>query len=72
MVEHILSEIDLSEAYLQVELDDDSKELLIINTHKGLFRFNRSPFWCCFSTKYFSENYGSNVVGSRRFSLLLG
>ncbi|XP_053699347.1 uncharacterized protein K02A2.6-like [Sabethes cyaneus] len=33
--------IDLSDAYLQVEVDDDSKQLLTINTHRGLFRFNR-------------------------------
>ncbi|XP_062703516.1 uncharacterized protein K02A2.6-like [Aedes albopictus] len=33
--------IDLSDAYLQVEVDDDSKKLLTINTHKGLFQFNR-------------------------------
>ncbi|XP_058456624.1 uncharacterized protein K02A2.6-like [Malaya genurostris] len=33
--------IDLSDAYLQVEVDDDSKNLLAINTHRGLFRFNR-------------------------------
>ena len=40
----LFSKLDFSEAYLQVELDDDSKELLVINTHKGLFRFNRLPF----------------------------
>jgi hypothetical protein len=40
----IFSKIDFSEAYLQVPLDNDSKDLLIINTHKGLFRFNRLPF----------------------------
>ncbi|XP_062534290.1 uncharacterized protein K02A2.6-like [Armigeres subalbatus] len=34
------SVIDLSDAYLQVEVDD-SKQLLTINTHRGLFRFNR-------------------------------
>lgn len=33
--------IDLSDAYLQVEVDDDSKQLLTINTHRGLYRFNR-------------------------------
>ncbi|XP_062538919.1 uncharacterized protein K02A2.6-like [Armigeres subalbatus] len=36
------SVIDLSDAYLQVEVDDDSKQLLTINTHRGLFRFNRA------------------------------
>ncbi|XP_055526910.1 uncharacterized protein K02A2.6-like [Wyeomyia smithii] len=33
--------IDLSDAYLQVEVDDESKQLLTINTHRGLYRFNR-------------------------------
>ncbi|XP_062698486.1 uncharacterized protein K02A2.6-like [Aedes albopictus] len=37
----IFSIIDLSDAYLQVEVDDESKKLLTINTHRGLFRFNR-------------------------------
>ncbi|XP_055356704.1 uncharacterized protein K02A2.6-like [Paramacrobiotus metropolitanus] len=38
------STLDLAEAYAQVELDDDSKQLVVINTHKGLFRYNRLPF----------------------------
>ncbi|XP_055527816.1 uncharacterized protein K02A2.6-like [Wyeomyia smithii] len=33
--------IDLLDAYLQVEVDDESKQLLTINTHRGLYRFNR-------------------------------
>ncbi|XP_053698900.1 uncharacterized protein K02A2.6-like [Sabethes cyaneus] len=37
----IFGYIDLSDAYLQVEVDDESRKLLVINTHKGLFRFNR-------------------------------
>ncbi|XP_061191742.1 uncharacterized protein K02A2.6-like [Saccostrea echinata] len=35
------SKIDLTQAYLQMEIDDASKNLLTINTHKGLIRFNR-------------------------------
>ena len=38
------SKIDLTQAYLQMEVDEASKSLLTINTHKGLFRFNRLPF----------------------------
>ena len=34
------SKIDLSEAYLQMEVSVDSKELLTINTHKGIFLYN--------------------------------
>lgn len=37
----IFTHLDLSDAYLQVEVDDDSKKLLTINTHSGLFKFNR-------------------------------
>ena len=35
--------IDFSDAYLQVEVDDESKMMLSIHTHKGLYRFNRLP-----------------------------
>ncbi|UYV64177.1 K02A2.6-like [Cordylochernes scorpioides] len=38
------SKIDLSQAYLQLELDENSKEMAVINTHKGLYRYNRLPF----------------------------
>jgi hypothetical protein len=37
----IFSKIDLSDAYFQVEVDEESKELLVFNTHRGLFRMNR-------------------------------
>ncbi|XP_041787294.1 uncharacterized protein K02A2.6-like [Anopheles merus] len=37
----VFSIVYLSDAYLQLEVDDDSKKLLTINTHRGLFRFNR-------------------------------
>lgn len=30
-----VTKLDLSEAYLQIELDEESKKFLIINTHKG-------------------------------------
>ena len=38
------TKIDLRNAYLQLEVDDSSKNLLTINTQKGLFRFNRICF----------------------------
>ncbi|XP_043288457.1 uncharacterized protein K02A2.6-like [Venturia canescens] len=38
------SKIDLSQAYQQVELDDQSKPLVTISTHKGLFRYKRLFF----------------------------
>ena len=38
------SKLDLAHAYQQLQLDDESKKLVVINTHKGLFRYNRLPF----------------------------
>ena len=38
------SKLDMSDAYIQVELDDAKKKLLVVNTHKGLFRYNRLSF----------------------------
>ncbi|KAA3670143.1 uncharacterized protein DEA37_0006920 [Paragonimus westermani] len=40
----IFCKIDFSDAYLQVEVDDSCKDLPTINTHRGLYRYNRLPF----------------------------
>ncbi|XP_038106927.1 uncharacterized protein K02A2.6-like [Culex quinquefasciatus] len=37
----LYSHIDLSDAYLQVEVDPKDQHLLTINTHKGLYRYTR-------------------------------
>ena len=34
------TKLDLREAYLQIELEEESKQYVTINTHKGLFKFN--------------------------------
>ena len=38
------SKLDLSQAYLQVPVSEDSRKYLTITTHKGTFCFNRLPF----------------------------
>ena len=38
------TKLDMSNAYQQMELDQDSKKFTAINTHKGLFVYNRLPF----------------------------
>lgn len=37
----IISKIDFSDAFLQLELEEESKKLLTVNTHIGLFQVNR-------------------------------
>ncbi|XP_062608629.1 uncharacterized protein K02A2.6-like [Saccostrea cucullata] len=38
------SKLDLTQAYHHMELDEDSQDLLVINTHKGLFKYKRLPY----------------------------
>ena len=38
------SKLDLENAYLQLPLDSASKQFVTINTHRGLFQYNRLPF----------------------------
>ena len=38
------SKIDLQQAYLQMEMEEESKKLLTINMHKGLFQYNHLVF----------------------------
>ena len=36
--------LDLANAYLQLPLEDKSRQYVTINTHQGLFKYNRLPF----------------------------
>ena len=40
----LFTKLDLTQAYQQISLDEESRKLVVINTHKGLFQFNRMPF----------------------------
>ena len=40
----VCSKLDLPDAYLQVELDEESKRHVVITTQKGLYRYNRLCF----------------------------
>nr|XP_049467005.1 uncharacterized protein K02A2.6-like [Anopheles coluzzii] len=39
----VFSQIDLSDAFLQVEVEELCRKLLTVNTHRGLYAYNRLP-----------------------------
>ncbi|CAF1510509.1 unnamed protein product [Adineta ricciae] len=57
------SKLDLSDAYLQIELDEPSKQLLVINTPLGLFRYNRLPFGIASAPAIFQRVIDQVIAG---------
>ena len=57
------TKLDLSQAYQQLELDDDSKQYTVINTHRGLFRYNRLPFGILSAPGIFQRTMESLLSG---------
>ncbi|KIH62534.1 integrase core domain protein [Ancylostoma duodenale] len=61
----VFSQIDLSDAYLQIELSDESKKMVVINTHRGLFQYNRLPFGIKTAPGIFQQVMNKMVAGLR-------
>ena len=40
----LFTQLDMSQTYQQLLLCEDSKQYVVINTHRGLFRYNRLPY----------------------------
>lgn len=59
----IFSKLDLSEAYLQIPVDDISSKILTLNTHKGLFRVKRLPFGVSVAVAIFQKTIEEVLSG---------
>ena len=57
------TKLDLNQAYQQIQLDDDSKRYVTINTHKGLFRYNRLPYGVSSAPGIFQRTLENVVQG---------
>ncbi len=51
------TKLDLSQAYLQIELEEGSKQYVTVNTPKGLFKYNRLPFGVSSAPSIFRKPY---------------
>ena len=65
------SKFDMSQAYLQVQLDEHSRELVAINTHKGLFQYTRLPFGVSAAPAIFQRCMENLLQGCQGVSVYL-
>lgn len=59
------TKIDLSDAYNQIELEEESTRILTWNTHKGLYQLNRLPYGITPASAIFQQTLESTLQGLR-------
>ena len=59
----LISKLDLKHAYQQMELEENSKNILTLNTHKGLYRPSRLAFGVKSATGIFQRPIEKLLIG---------
>ena len=57
------SKLDLAQAYTQMELDEESRQYVAINTHRGLYRYLRLPFGIASAPAIFQQTMDTILHG---------
>ena len=65
------SKLNLSQAYLQLPLDEESKEYVMVKTHKGLYKYNRLPFGVSSAPSIFQCRMENLLQGIRGVSVYI-
>lgn len=60
------SKIDFADAYFQLVVDEPSRKYITINTHRGLFQFNRLPFVVKIAFAVFQQIIDAMMAGLKR------
>ena len=55
--------VDLTDAYLQMEVDPSSRKFMVVATHKGYFQYKRLPFGVNFAPAIFQKTMEKILAG---------
>ena len=61
----MFTKLDMRQAYQQLLLDEESKQYVVVNTPKGLFKYNRLPFGVSSAPVIFQRVMESILQGSQ-------
>lgn len=59
----IRSKLDIMDSFLQLELDEESREVMVFITSRGMFRFKRMPFGLVTAPETFQKIMDSILAG---------
>ena len=65
------TKLHLAQAYQQIPLEESSKQYVTINTHKGLYRYNRLPFGVSAAPAIFQRTMENLLQGMPHVSIYL-
>ena len=65
------TKLDLAHAYQQIPLEESSKQYVTINTHKGLYQYNRLPFGVAAAPSIFQRTLENLLQGIPHVSIYL-
>ncbi|XP_037521344.1 uncharacterized protein K02A2.6-like [Rhipicephalus sanguineus] len=67
----VYTTLDLRHAYNQLPLDDEARKVTLLNTHKGLFAYNRLAFGIAFAPSLFQRRLEFILQGLPRVNVYL-